>query len=88
MLSRGIVRELIHRLKYGGEVWLAAPLSDFLAWGFRDPRLSVCRFDMVVPVPLHPLRKRERVQPSGIAWPPHRKTTRLALLPRSSAFTR
>ncbi len=60
MLSRGVVRELIHRLKYGGEVWLAAPLSNFLAWGFRDPRLSVCCFDMVVPVPLHPLRKRER----------------------------
>jgi competence protein ComFC len=54
------MRELIHGLKYGGEVWLAAPLSDFLAWGFRDPRLSGCRFDAVVAVPLHPLRKRER----------------------------
>ena len=37
MLSRGVVRELIHRLKYGGEVWLAAPLSEFLALGISRP---------------------------------------------------
>ena len=61
MQSRGIVRDLIHRFKYGGEVWLGAPLSDFLAQGLRDPRLKWllvstrwCR------VPLHPLRRRER----------------------------
>jgi competence protein ComFC len=58
--SRGVVRELIHRLKYAGEVWLASPLSDLLAQGLRDARLACCRFDALVPVPLHPLRKRER----------------------------
>jgi competence protein ComFC len=60
MQSRGIVRELIHRFKYSGEIWLSRPLSDLLAQGLRDPRLQRCRFDAVVPVPLHPLRKRER----------------------------
>lgn len=60
MQSRGIVRDLIHRFKYGGEVWLGSLLVDFLAQGLRDPRLRGHSFDTVVPVPLHPLRKRER----------------------------
>jgi competence protein ComFC len=58
--SRGIVRDLIHRFKYGGEVWLGTLLSDFLVQGVRDPRLKDRSFDAVVPVPLHPLRRRER----------------------------
>jgi competence protein ComFC len=35
-------------------------LSDFLVQGVRDPRLKDRSFDAVVPVPLHPLRRRER----------------------------
>ena len=83
-VSRGIVRELIHRLKYGGEVWLAAPLAIF-AWGFRDPRLSVCRFDIVVPVPLHPLRKREREFNQAELLGRRIAKQRLAFLPRARA---
>jgi ComF family protein len=60
MQSRGVMRDLIHRFKYGGEVWLGSLLGDFLRWGLRDPRLRDRAFDAVVPVPLHPLRKRER----------------------------
>ena len=60
MQSRGILRVLIHRFKYGGEVWIGDLLSDFLKQGLRDPRLEGCAFDAVVPVPLHPLRRRER----------------------------
>jgi competence protein ComFC len=58
--SRGLVRDLIHRFKYCGEMWLGAPLSDFLVQGLRDPRLQGRAFDAVVAVPLHPLRRRER----------------------------
>jgi competence protein ComFC len=58
--SRGVVRDLIHRFKYAGEMWLGALLSDFLVQGLRDPRLQGRAFDAVVPVPLHPLRRRER----------------------------
>ena len=58
--SRGLVRDLIHRFKYGGEMWLGALLSDFLAQGLQDPRLKGLDFDAVVSVPLHPLRRRER----------------------------
>lgn len=60
MQSRGVVRELIHRLKYNGELWLAEPLGDLLEQGLEDERLAGEEFDAVVPVPLHPLRRRER----------------------------
>jgi competence protein ComFC len=60
MQSRGIVRELIHRFKYGGETWLAGLLGEFLRRGLRDSRLVGKPFDAVVPVPLHSLRRRER----------------------------
>ena len=60
MQSRGVVRELIHRFKYGGETWLAGLLGEFLRQGLCDARLVGKPFDAVVPVPLHALRRRER----------------------------
>ena len=60
MQSRGVLRDLIHRLKYNGELWLAEPLGDLLEQGLDDERLEGEVFDAVVPVPLHPLRRRER----------------------------
>lgn len=58
--SRGIVREMIHRLKYGRELWLARPLAAWMHEGLRDPRLRGRTIDALVPVPLHPRRLRER----------------------------
>jgi len=60
LLSRGVARELVHRFKYGGELWLAQPLADFAERGLADERVEGKVFDAVIPVPLHPLRKRER----------------------------
>lgn len=60
MQSRGVLRDLIHRLKYNGELWLVRPLGDFLIRGLDDDRLADGEFDAVVPVPLHALRRRER----------------------------
>ena len=60
MHSRGVVRDLIHRLKYGRELWLEEILGEFLARGLQDPRLTGTEIDAVIPVPLHALRKRER----------------------------
>ena len=60
MQSRGVMRQLIHRFKYGGETWLAELLGEILRQGLRDARLIGKFFDAVVPVPLHPLRRRER----------------------------
>ena len=36
------------------------PLGDLMLPALRDPRLAGKNFDAIVPVPLHPLRERER----------------------------
>jgi ComF family protein len=58
--SRGLVRKLVHAFKYGHQRHLRHPLADWLGETIRDPRLRGRRFDMIVPVPLHPARERER----------------------------
>lgn len=58
--SRGPVRKLVHAFKYGHQRHLRHPLADWLGETMRDPRLRDRRFDLIVPVPLHPARQRER----------------------------
>ena len=56
-----LAQDLVVRFKYGHEYYLRRPLSDWLAEAFRaDPRLHVQPADALVPVPLHPRRRRER----------------------------
>lgn len=57
--SRGPIRTLIHSLKYHGATWAVHPLVEFGLLGLTDPRLDPSP-DALVPVPLHPLRLRER----------------------------
>lgn len=57
--SEGIVREAIHRMKYEGEYSLLHPVSEWLIEGY-DAHASLVLWDALVPVPLHPLRLRER----------------------------
>lgn len=55
----GPLKILIQRLKYGGELMLAGPLSDllFTAFGqYWDPNTV----DLILPVPLHTRRMRQR----------------------------
>ena len=54
-----MVREAIHGFKFGGRRALAAPLGDLLAETARRD-LAGMRVDLLVPVPLHPRRERER----------------------------
>jgi ComF family protein len=58
--SRGVVRQIIHRFKYSHDIHLRFPIAEWLAATLDDPRLVGRKFDVVVPVPLHPARKRER----------------------------
>lgn len=53
----GPLRQAIHRLKYGGSASLAGPLGIFLSARWQAGPLPV---DVIVPVPLHALRVRER----------------------------
>src|SRR4051812_6326494 len=58
--SRGVVRRLVHQFKYSGQRYLRFPIAEWLAETMRDPRLDGRRFDVIIPVPLHPARQRER----------------------------
>ena len=58
--SRGLVRKLVHEFKYGHQRHLRHPLAEWLGETMSDPRLQGRRFDLIVPVPLHPARERER----------------------------
>ena len=54
----GPVRTLVHALKFGDAPGLAGPL---VARAWEGPGFAGCaRPDLVVPVPLHPVRRRER----------------------------
>ena len=53
----GAAREAVHRLKYRGLRALASPMARLLADRLDD---AVPRADVLMPVPLHPRRFRER----------------------------
>lgn len=57
--ARGVVREAIHRYKYQRALWFEAFLADLL---LREsvPVLREEKWDLIVPVPLHPTKQRER----------------------------
>jgi ComF family protein len=58
--SRGVVRDLIHQFKYNRRMHLRHVLARMLREGFRDARLGGLVVDAIVPVPLHPVRRRAR----------------------------
>jgi ComF family protein len=58
--GRGIVREVIHEFKYGRHIHLRHLVARWLAAALDDERVRDVFFDLIVPVPLHPARQRER----------------------------
>src|SRR5882762_1022838 len=58
--ARGIVRHVILNFKYGKQIHLRHLVARWLVAAFDDERLRERRFDVIVPVPLHPARERER----------------------------
>jgi ComF family protein len=58
--SRGLVRKVLHQFKYGKQRHLRHPIAQWLRESLGDPRLRGRHFDVIVPVPLHPARERER----------------------------
>lgn len=53
----GRLREAVLRFKAGGEAWLAEPLGELMSLRLRSDFFPP---DLVVPVPAHPRRRRER----------------------------
>ena len=58
--SRGMVRVVMLRFKYRGDLHLRHPIARWLLKAMEDNRICQRTFDAVVPVPLHPARFRER----------------------------
>ncbi|HXA09220.1 MAG TPA: ComF family protein [Chthoniobacterales bacterium] len=58
--SRGVVRKVMLDFKYGRQIHLRHLLGRWLSETLADPRLAGRHFDLIVPVPLHPAKKRER----------------------------
>jgi competence protein ComFC len=58
--ARGIVRRLIHEFKYDQHQYLRHLIGDWLADVLTDPRIAGTKFDVIVPVPLHAAKQRER----------------------------
>ncbi|MBI5383302.1 MAG: ComF family protein [Verrucomicrobia bacterium] len=57
--AKGVVLEAIHRYKYDRQMWFEEFLGDLLIREAR-PVLESGRWDLIVPVPLHPVKQRER----------------------------
>ena len=58
--GRGIVRQIIHEFKYGRQIYLRHLVARWLNSALDDERLRQGHFDVIMPVPLHPARQRER----------------------------
>ena len=57
--ANGLVLELIHRYKYQRALWLEPFLADLLVQQAKTG-LEQQKWDLLLPVPLHPLKKAER----------------------------
>ena len=57
--ARGLMLDLIHRWKYSRALWFEPFLAELLS-AAAGPTLLQEGWDLVVPVPLHPVRERER----------------------------
>src|SRR5437867_9627667 len=58
--GRGIVCEIIHEFKYGRQIHLRHLVARWLHAALDDERLRGRQFAIMVPVPLHSARQRER----------------------------
>lgn len=57
--AKGVTLEVIHRFKYQRALWFEPFLVDLLVRA-AAPVLRAAEWDLVVPVPLHPTKQRER----------------------------
>ncbi|MEM1294300.1 MAG: ComF family protein [Verrucomicrobiota bacterium] len=59
-LATDLLREMIHSFKYGRQMHLSPLLATLLEQSLGDRRFSLEETWLLVPVPLHPRRERER----------------------------
>lgn len=94
----GAVRELVHRFKYNHRLDLRGLLGCLLAQALQDERFATAGPWLIVPVPLHSARERQRqfnqawelcLQLSrATGWPAQRVLKRPRPTPAQAALTR
>ena len=55
-----LMQQLMHEFKYHQREYLRHVIGDWLAEVVNDGRLDPAQFDVIVPVPLHPAKQRQR----------------------------
>jgi ComF family protein len=56
---KGGARDLLHRFKYDGEIWLAGDIGDLIRRQI-EPELDPAGWDVLLPTPLHSRRLKKR----------------------------
>jgi ComF family protein len=56
----GPLKELIHQFKYKKKDYLGPLIAGFMAEFIREYAIPLDSFDLIIPIPLHPARLRER----------------------------
>lgn len=59
VVARGLVLDVIHRYKYQRALWFEPFLADLLIRGAKAD-IARSKPDLIIPVPLHPLKRKER----------------------------
>lgn len=59
VITTPLVQDVIHRYKYGRSLWFEPFLAELLNYA-AAPVLRAGHWDFIVPVPLHPVKLRER----------------------------
>ena len=59
VVANGLLLDIIHRYKYNRALWFERFLAELLIH-HAAPEIGTEKWDFIVPVPLHPLKKRER----------------------------
>jgi competence protein ComFC len=56
----GAIKDLIHEFKYNNRDYLAGILSALMVDFIREYDIPISSLDLIIPIPLHPARLRER----------------------------
>ena len=59
VVTNGFILEVLHKFKYGGGIYLENYLAELLVKR-AAPKLRASEWHWIVPVPLHPVKRRER----------------------------
>ncbi len=60
VVAKGVVLEAIHRFKYSRALWFETFLADLLVREAAPALMADGSWDLLMPVPLHPVKLRER----------------------------